>query len=66
MNGSRTYFPDFYLPESDMWIEVKGYETERDIAKWESMINVHKKNLNIVKSKEIKNLNEWWEQPELN
>lgn len=65
-NGLRTYFPDFYLPESDMWIEVKGYETERDIAKWESMINVHKKNLNIVKSKEIKNLNEWWEQPELN
>lgn len=65
-NGSRTYFPDFYLPESNMWIEVKGYETERDKAKWESMINVHKKNLNIVKSKEIKNLNEWWEQPELN
>ncbi len=33
-NGNRKYFPDFYLPELDIYIEVKGYETERDHAKW--------------------------------
>lgn len=58
-NGSRTYFPDFYLPQSDQWVEIKGYETERDRAKWDSMINFHKKNLIVIKQKEMKNLNEW-------
>jgi len=33
-NGIRKYFPDFYLPNLDAYIEVKGYETERDRAKW--------------------------------
>lgn len=33
-NGVRTYYPDFYLPQEDLFIEVKGYETERDRAKW--------------------------------
>jgi len=32
--GERTYFPDFFLPALDLFIEVKGYETERDKAKW--------------------------------
>lgn len=32
--GDRTYYPDFYLPQDDLFIEVKGYETERDRAKW--------------------------------
>ncbi len=29
---SRNYVPDFYLPEYDIYIEVKGYWTDR--AKW--------------------------------
>ena len=33
-NGNRTYFPDFYLPEKDEYVEVKGYKTNRDDAKW--------------------------------
>ena len=33
-NGIRTYFPDFYLPEKDVYVEVKGYKTDRDTAKW--------------------------------
>lgn len=33
-NGSRKYFPDFYLPQLSMYAEVKGYETPRDLAKW--------------------------------
>lgn len=33
-NSWHLYFPDFYLPEHDIYIEVKGYQTERDDAKW--------------------------------
>lgn len=33
-NGERTYFPDFYLPEHNAYVEVKGFKTERDDAKW--------------------------------
>lgn len=30
----RRYTPDFYLPGSDEYIEIKGYKTEKDNAKW--------------------------------
>ena len=30
----RLYFPDFYLPDLDVYIEVKGYKTEKDDANW--------------------------------
>lgn len=33
-NKSRLYFPDFYLKDIDKYVEIKGYETERDLAKW--------------------------------
>jgi len=34
-NGKEgTYQPDFYVKEWDSFIEVKGYETELDRAKW--------------------------------
>jgi len=38
-NGERTYYPDFYLVDHDMYVEVKGYKTERDIAKWAQFPN---------------------------
>jgi hypothetical protein len=28
------YVPDFFLVKEDIYIEVKGFETERDEAKW--------------------------------
>lgn len=28
------YFPDFYLPDQDIYLEVKGYRTARDEQKW--------------------------------
>lgn len=28
------YIPDFYLEEADQYIQIKGYETQRDRAKW--------------------------------
>lgn len=49
-NGSnRKFFPDFYLEEFDMLVEVKGYETDRDAAKWSGL-----QNLVVLKEKEIK------------
>jgi TfoX/Sxy family transcriptional regulator of competence genes len=33
-NGTRAYYPDFYLPTLNIYVEVKGYETEQDRAKW--------------------------------
>jgi len=32
--GCGYYTPDFYLIDQDLWIEIKGYEHERDRAKW--------------------------------
>ena len=48
-NGTRKYFPDFYLPELNLYIEVKGYETDRDIAKWRDF----PKQLKIIKKQDI-------------
>jgi len=42
------YFPDFYLSDYDIYLEVKGYERERDRCKWKSIDN-----LIIIKLKEI-------------
>lgn len=51
-NGDRTYFPDFYIESLDSYVEVKGYETERDRAKW----NQFTKKLCVIKKKEIKEI----------
>jgi hypothetical protein len=56
--GERTYFPDFYLPEYDLWIEIKGLETERDRAKWKSIIEIHHKNFFVIDKNNINKLNE--------
>ena len=50
---SRAYYPDFYLPEYDLYIEVKGYETDKDKAKWYHLQNTHGKNLMVIKLNEI-------------
>lgn len=52
-NGNwHLYFPDFYLKEFDFFIEVKGYERERDRCKWSYV----KKPLLILKEKQIKEI----------
>lgn len=38
-NGMRKYFPDFKIPELNLYVEVKGYKTERDNAKWSQFKN---------------------------
>ena len=50
--GTRKYFPDFYLPEKDLYVEVKGYETEKDQAKWAHF----PKKLRVVKRKDISDI----------
>ena len=50
-NSNHVYYPDFYLPEYNLYIEVKGQETERDHAKW-NMVS----NLLVIKSNEIKQI----------
>ena len=47
-NSSHIYFPDFYLPDYNYYIEVKGYQRERDIHKWNVVDN-----LIIIKENEI-------------
>lgn len=51
-NGTRQYFPDFYIESLDLYVEVKGYETERDTAKWSQF----PKELRVIKEKEIKQI----------
>jgi hypothetical protein len=53
------YYPDFHLLNNDILIEVKGYETERDIFKWKA---VKDKKLLIVKKNEIKDLKNFFEK----
>lgn len=56
-NGrTHQYFPDFRLNEYDVYVEVKGYETERDREKWRQFPF----DLLVVKKDEIQNLQTWW------
>lgn len=50
-NDKHIYYPDFYLTDYNIYIEVKGFETERDYIKWKSLSN-----LIIIKRKEIDNI----------
>ena len=60
-NTDRMYIPDFYLGEFDVYIEVKGYETEKDREKWKQFPF----KLFIVKKQEINNLKLWWQSTNL-
>lgn len=39
-NDTHIYYPDFYLPKFDLYVEVKGYKRNRDIYKWKSVPNL--------------------------
>lgn len=45
------YYPDFYLPQLNIYVEVKGYKREKDEYKWKSL-----NNLIVVKRKEIEDI----------
>ena len=48
------YTPDFYLPDLDLFIEIKGYPTDRDFHKWDNFPK--DKNLNIYFGDDLFNL----------
>lgn len=58
-NSEHLYFPDFYVKDLDLYIEVKGYETERDKIKWNTCKNKGIKLLVLKKNEiyQIKNNN---------
>lgn len=47
---NSTYTPDFYISDLDLYIEIKGYETEKDRCKWRDF--PHK--LIVLKKEEYK------------
>lgn len=47
------YFPDFYIKKYDLYIEVKGYKRDRDVAKWEQFKGNHV----VINSTLLKKLN---------
>lgn len=47
------YYPDFYLPEFDIWIEVKGWMTERAQEKIDSFRQETGKTLVVVRQDEL-------------
>lgn len=49
---TRYYTPDFYLPNSDAFVEIKGYETAKDTAKWAQF----KRTLEVLRFQELKDL----------
>jgi|LakMenE18May11ns_1017448.scaffolds.fasta_scaffold9945298_2 hypothetical protein len=49
--GTRTYYPDFYLSDIGFYVEVKGYERDRDREKWKSVPNII-----VIKKKEIEDI----------
>ena len=52
-NSIHLYFPDFYLPEYDYYIEVKGYQRERDLYKWkvvDNLLIIRKDEINEIKN----------------
>lgn len=51
-NGvNKIYYPDFYLPKYDVYVEVKGFERDKDKYKWRSL-----NNLIVIKRKEIEDI----------
>jgi hypothetical protein len=53
LNEEMTYTPDFYLPDSNKWIEVKGYWYDDAIIKYNKFIEIFK-NIEIEVWDEVK------------
>ena len=48
-----TYLPDFYLPELDVWVEIKGYMTEEAQRKIDSFRSETGKTLSLIYCSEL-------------
>lgn len=50
--SKHIYYPDFYLPDYDIYIEVKGFERERDRIKYkilDNLIVIRKDEIELLK-----------------
>lgn len=47
------YYPDFYLSEYNLYVEVKGLELEKDVAKWHALTTIHNQRLVVARLDEI-------------
>lgn len=52
--GWCTYLPDFYLPEFDIWIEVKGYMSDRSLAQINDFRAIYRKTLVVASWQEVR------------
>lgn len=55
-NGTHMYYPDFFLKDYNIYVEVKGYETDLDRIKWNAIKDIHKQKLLVIKKYEIDNI----------
>ena len=55
LSEGMRYKPDFYLPERDTWVEVKGYLTEKESLKIETFKSLGKK-LEVYYVKDIEEM----------
>ena len=53
---TRTYLPDFYLPERNVYIETKGYFSEKDKHKMKLVLEQNNITLIFIFEKDLKNL----------
>ena len=51
---NRKYFPDFYLPDSNDYIEIKGFKTPKDDSKWDQFPK--SENLIVLFERDLKDL----------
>ncbi len=50
--GYGFYTPDFYLIDKDVWVEIKGFQTNKDTAKWEQFPHT----LKVLKGRDLKHV----------
>lgn len=51
-NKNRLYYPDFYLPQKEIYIEIKGYKTKKDESKWSHF----PKNMKVLRRQDLEEL----------
>ncbi|MCW2929983.1 MAG: hypothetical protein JWM19_945 [Actinomycetia bacterium] len=59
VNGSGWYCPDFYLPDLDAWVEVKGFEEEDHRLRYDCW-RISGKRLAVLKPGELHALRQSW------
>ena len=57
-DATHLYFPDFYLPDYNVYIEVKGWKQLKDECKWRDF----KHTLKVIDSKSINDLDRFFEK----